>query len=124
MLAGNADNWLVASEDRDVFNAASCDKLLTDLGQDSLAQTCVKPAPGIQMVQMESIMIELVYSNDLLYLNWLVSLLGSAEISAQILDEHVSVVEGSIGAIPRRLVVADHDAKTALACLEAYEVRL
>jgi hypothetical protein len=36
-------------------------------------------------------------------------LLADAGITATVLDGHASAVEGSIGAIPRRLVVAEAD---------------
>lgn len=48
-------------------------------------------------------------SNDLVRLSFLVALLADAGIEAILLDGHVSAVEGSIGAIPRRLVVREAD---------------
>ena len=41
------------------------------------------------------------------------ALLKDAEIAAEIFDQHVSIVEGSIGAFPRRLMVADADCRAA-----------
>ncbi len=55
----------------------------------------------------------LLRSNDLIRLNFLVSLLRDAGIAANILDGQMSAVEGSIGAIPRRLVVAADDESRA-----------
>ena len=54
-------------------------------------------------------MIELLRSNDVVRLSWLTALLSEAGIEAILLDAHTSIVEGSIGAIPRRLVVRDDD---------------
>jgi hypothetical protein len=51
----------------------------------------------------------LLSSNNLIRLNFLVSLLRDAGIEASVLDSHVSAVEGNIGAIPRRLAVDDAD---------------
>ena len=48
-------------------------------------------------------------SNDLVRLSFLVALLSDAGIEAILLDGHASAVEGSIGAIPRRLVVRAAD---------------
>ncbi|HUB44527.1 MAG TPA: DUF2007 domain-containing protein [Acetobacteraceae bacterium] len=48
-------------------------------------------------------------SNDPVRLSFLVALLADAGIRATVLDQHMSVVEGSIGAIPRRLMVAEED---------------
>ena len=48
-------------------------------------------------------------SNDPVRLSFLTALLADAGIAATVLDAHTSAVEGSIGAIPRRLVVAEKD---------------
>ena len=50
-----------------------------------------------------------VVSNDLVRLSFLSALLRDAGIGCVLLDTNVSAVEGSIGAIPRRLVVAEAD---------------
>lgn len=49
-------------------------------------------------------MIELVRSNDPVLLSFLQALLKDAEIPSDILDSHMGILEGSIGAIRRRLV--------------------
>ena len=54
-------------------------------------------------------MKELLRTNDPVRLSWLTALLADARIEAVILDTHTSVLEGSIWAIQRRLVVADED---------------
>jgi hypothetical protein len=48
-------------------------------------------------------------SNDPVRLSFLTALLADAGIEAVLLDQHMSAVEGSIGAIQRRLMVADRD---------------
>ena len=48
-------------------------------------------------------------SNDLVRLSFLSALLRDAGIGCVLLDGNVSAVEGSIGAIPRRLAVAEAD---------------
>jgi hypothetical protein len=45
-------------------------------------------------------------SNDPVRLSFLAALLADAGIETLLLDVHTSSVEGSVGAIPRRLVVA------------------
>jgi len=52
---------------------------------------------------------ELLRTNDPVLLSWAEALLRGEGIEAAVLDEHASIVEGSIGAIPRRLVVEDAD---------------
>ncbi len=48
-------------------------------------------------------------SNDPVRLSFLMALLQDAGIPCLLLDSHVSAIEGSIGAIPRRLAVAEDD---------------
>jgi hypothetical protein len=52
-------------------------------------------------------------SNNLVRLSFLGALLRDAGIASVLLDGNVSAVEGSIGAIPRRLAVAEADAARA-----------
>ena len=58
---------------------------------------------------MRTVMI----SNDLVRLSFLAALLRDAGIESVLLDGHVSAVEGSIGAIPRRLAVLPEDERQA-----------
>jgi hypothetical protein len=58
-------------------------------------------------------MVEVLRSNDPVELSWAQAVLRAAGIEVLLLDEHTSVLEGSIGAIPRRLVVADEDGEPA-----------
>jgi hypothetical protein len=65
----------------------------------------------------------LTTSNDPVRLSFLTALLADAGIAAVVLDAHTSAIEGSIGAIPRRLMVATEDEPRALRVLaEAGEV--
>ena len=52
-------------------------------------------------------------SNDPVRLSFLAALLRDAGIESVLLDAHVSAMEGSIGAIPRRLAVLPEDAAAA-----------
>jgi hypothetical protein len=54
-------------------------------------------------------MKELLRTTDVVRLSWLTALLADAGIDAHVLDGHTSILEGSIGALPRRLVVASED---------------
>jgi len=62
-------------------------------------------------------MREVLRSNDAVRLSWLVALLADAGIPAVVFDGHMSIVEGSIGALPRRLMVEDADHAKALQVL-------
>ena len=61
----------------------------------------------------EGAMVELLRSNDPVLLSWAQAVLKEARIMAVVMDRHMSVLEGSIGALPRRLMVADDDAVRA-----------
>jgi hypothetical protein len=54
-------------------------------------------------------MRELLRSNDAVLLSFADSVLRQAGIAPFLADQHMSVVEGSIGAFPRRLLVGDED---------------
>ncbi len=54
-------------------------------------------------------MKELLRSNDLVYLSFVSHVLDEAGIDYLVLDGHMSAVEGSIGAIPRRLAVPERE---------------
>ena len=63
-------------------------------------------------------MKELLRTNDVVRLSWVQALLADAGIACLVLDQHTSLVEGSIGAIQRRLMVDERDhrrARTVLA---------
>jgi hypothetical protein len=62
-------------------------------------------------------MKELFRSNDIVRLSWAQARLRAAGIDSLVLDHHTSLVEGSIGAIPRRLVVAERDHRRASAVI-------
>ena len=65
----------------------------------------------------------LLRSNDPVRLSFLCALLRDGGVMAWVLDGHTSVIEGSIGAIPRRLAVAERDEPRARRILtEAGEV--
>ena len=54
-------------------------------------------------------MRELLRTNDPVTLSWIQALLRDAGIGCVVLDAHTSILEGSIGAIPRRLMVPEAD---------------
>jgi len=52
---------------------------------------------------------ELFRTNDPVLLSFATALLAEQRIEAVVLDGHTSILEGSIGAIQRRLMVRDED---------------
>ena len=54
-------------------------------------------------------MRELLVTNDLVLLSFVETLLAEAGIERVIFDRHMSLMEGSIGILPRRLLVSRID---------------
>ena len=54
-------------------------------------------------------MKELLRTNNLVYLSFAQVVLKDAGIETLLFDAHMSVMDGSIGALPRRLMVADDE---------------
>ena len=69
-------------------------------------------------------MKELLRTNNIVRLSWAQVRLREAGIESLVLDQHTSLVEGSIGAIPRRLMVAESDHRRASALIAAAEEEL
>ncbi len=63
-------------------------------------------------------MREVLRTNDPVRLSWLQVLLRDQGVEAMVLDTHTSILEGSAGAIMRRLVVSDDDFDQACRVLE------
>ncbi len=58
-------------------------------------------------------MEEVLRTTDPVKLSYARHLLAEAGIEPLIADQHISAIEGSIGAFPRRIMVASHDAERA-----------
>lgn len=63
-------------------------------------------------------MDEILRTNDMIELSWAQAVLSDAGIDWLLLDEHASAIEGSIGAIQRRLMVTDDDLEAAKKALK------
>ena len=48
-------------------------------------------------------------TNDAVSLSYATSLLAEAGIEAIVFDTHASIMDGSLGMLPRRIMVADED---------------
>jgi hypothetical protein len=60
-------------------------------------------------MRMGAVMKELIRTNDPVFLSWLQSALSDAGIEAVVFDQYTSAIEGSIGALPRRVMVLEDD---------------
>jgi hypothetical protein len=56
---------------------------------------------------------ELVRTNDAVLVSALIALLDGAGIRHLVMDQNMSVLEGSLGILPRRLLVAEEDESAA-----------
>jgi len=64
-------------------------------------------------------MEELLRSNDLVYLSFVCHVLDEEGIDYLRLDEHMSAVEGSLGILPRRILVEAGRIARARAAIDA-----
>lgn len=64
-------------------------------------------------------MKRLVETNDPVLLSYVEALLRDAGLEPAVLDRHMSLLEGSIGVLPRRVMVADADWQRAADVLAA-----
>jgi hypothetical protein len=58
-------------------------------------------------------MKELIRTNDAVVLSFVESLLKDAGIGCLVADQNMSVLDGSIGILPRRIMVLEEDMTTA-----------
>ncbi|HEY3753567.1 MAG TPA: DUF2007 domain-containing protein [Pseudonocardiaceae bacterium] len=63
-------------------------------------------------------MIELVRSNDSVLISFVTSLLTDADIEHSTTDSHMSVIDGSIGAVTSRVLVAEGQLAEARSLLD------
>lgn len=58
-------------------------------------------------------MIELMRTNDPVLISFVESLLRDAGLTVFVADQNMSVVEGSIGILPRRVMIAEDELEDA-----------
>ena len=63
-------------------------------------------------------MLELLRTNDLVLISWITSILSDEGVEIIVLDNNMSVLEGSAFAIPRRIMVYKYDYTRAKIILE------
>lgn len=67
-------------------------------------------------------MEELLRTNDLVLISFAEALLSDAGIGHVVLDQHMSMVEGSLGVLPRRMLVEEGRADEARQLLRDADV--
>lgn len=63
-------------------------------------------------------MNELIRTNDVVLISFIEALLRDAGINFLVADENMSIMEGSIGVLPRRVMIALEDMNEAQKLLE------
>jgi hypothetical protein len=58
-------------------------------------------------------MIELIRTNDAVVISFVEALLRDAGIAVLVADQNMSVMDGSLGILPRRIMVPEDDAEEA-----------
>ena len=74
--------------------------------------------PDIPFLDAQKCMRELIRTNDAVLVSAVVALLESAGIRSMVFDQNMSVLEGSLGVLPRRVLVADEHELRARKLLE------
>lgn len=71
-------------------------------------------APGHRVKRVR----ELVRSSNPVFVSWLEATLRAHGVESFVLDQNMSIMEGSIGILPRRVMVVDEDLERAEAILK------
>jgi Putative prokaryotic signal transducing protein len=74
--------------------------------------------PGRARACYNASMIELIRTNDLVLISAVRAVLAEQDIQVFVADEHMSALEGSVGFLPRRILVRDGDLTRARRMLE------
>jgi hypothetical protein len=67
-------------------------------------------------------MEELIRTNDLVLISYVEALLRDAGIEPLVVDQNMSVIEGTLGVLPRRVMVSSDDVDRARRLLEDADI--
>jgi hypothetical protein len=67
-------------------------------------------------------MVPLLKTNDMVLISYVEALLGEAGIGHLVLDGNMSILEGSLGIIPRRVMVIEEDLGAAIRLMRRMEL--
>lgn len=67
-------------------------------------------------------MVPLLKTNDMVLISYVEALLGEADIGHLVLDGNMSILEGSIGIIARRVMVTEDDLGAAIRLMREAEL--
>jgi len=69
-------------------------------------------------------MKELIRTNDVVLISYIEALLNDANIMHQIADVHMSILDGSVGILPRRVLVSEDDYDAARRVVSRADIEL
>jgi hypothetical protein len=69
--------------------------------------------PGCRAGKGDGTLRELVRTNDMVLVSAIGALLDGANIHHLVLDQNMSIIEGSLGVLPRRILVHEDDNREA-----------
>jgi hypothetical protein len=107
--------------DHEGFRSEACCDDMSLVTKPAVAR-CVNVAAAKWIY--ENRMKELIKSNDAVLLSFIEALLKEATIPYQIADQHMSIIEGSLGVLPRRVLIHDEDYDAARRILAGAEIDL
>jgi hypothetical protein len=68
---------------------------------------------GVAVTDRRAVLRELVRTNDIVLVSAIGALLDGANIHHLVLDQNMSIIEGSLGILPRRILVHEEDNRAA-----------
>jgi hypothetical protein len=70
-------------------------------------------ADHVAVTERRAVLRELVRTNDIVLVSAIGALLDGANIHHLVLDQNMSIIEGSLGILPRRILVHEEDIRAA-----------
>jgi hypothetical protein len=70
-------------------------------------------ADHVAVTERRAVLRELVRTNDIVLVSAIGALLDGANIHHLVLDQNMSIIEGSLGILPRRILVHQEDIRAA-----------
>jgi transketolase N-terminal domain/subunit len=85
----------------------------TDTAWDKGRSVVASRGTAAHALRTEKNLRELVRTNDIVLVSAVGALLDGANIHHLVLDQNMSIIEGSLGILPRRILVHEDDARAA-----------
>jgi hypothetical protein len=77
------------------------------------ARAWTRRVDDVAVTDRRAVLRELVRTNDIVLVSAIGALLDGANIHHLVLDQNMSIIEGSLGILPRRILVHEEDNRAA-----------